>query len=514
MKHIAKRWTSWIVCTVILITTLISPLAAASDTITDEGWTKLVSTQHTLGCSGTQGMAVGDTYLYSVMIGGENTKAIVFRVHKDNGRTRIMKNGDTGENYFTNLGHANDADVAVIDGKEYLFVLASGNDIETGNIVVFEVDGTTLRQTAQYTLHYNGGNFNPVGFAVYTVDDKDITFLFKWSHKTISTGKIAKDKTEGKISVNVKCYLDSTAVEVNGKKRDFTGFANQGIAVYGDIVLATYAGCYEVETVYQSLVLGFDLSQIEKGTPTLKPREDLVFYLESSDYPRCFEIEDCGISSDGKLYFNANCWKSLSDTNHDGVFVLNDFVMPGTETPWENPFTDVKEEDWFYEDVKFVNTKGLMNGTSDTAYGPAEPLTRGQIVTVLWRQAGSPAPKQAAAFTDVKRDWYYTDAIAWAAENKIVEGYGSGIFAPEDSVTREQVMTILYRYADLLTQAKESTADAKEYTFSDWAKPYVSWAKENGILDIGTDITDLTKAANRAEIAACLSRLYENVIEK
>ena len=114
----------------------------------------------------------------------------------------------------------------------------------------------------------------------------------------------------------------------------------------------------------------------------------------------------------------------------------------------------------------------------------------------------------------MKRDWYYTDAIAWAAENKIVEGYGSGTFGPEDSVTREQVMTILYRYADLPTQAKESTADAKEYTFSDWAKPYVSWAKENGILDIGTDITDLTKAANRAEIAACLSRLYKNVIEK
>ena len=328
MKHTAKKWTAWIVCTVMLITTLVSPVIAASDTITDEGWTKLVSTRHTLDCSGQQGMGVGDTYLYSVMTGGKDTKAIVFRTNKDTGRTILMKNGDTNKNYFTNLGHGNDADVAVIDGKEYLFVLASGNDIATGNIVVFEVDGTTLRQTAQYTLHYNGGNFNPVGFAVYKVDEKNITFLFKWSHKTLSTGKIAKDKTEGKISVNIKCYLDSTAVVVNGKKRDFTGFANQGIAVYGDIVLAVYAGCYEVETVYQSLVLGFDLSQIEKGTPTLKPREDLIFYLESSDYPRCFEIEDCGISTDGKMYFNANCWKSLSDTNHDGVFVLNDFVMP------------------------------------------------------------------------------------------------------------------------------------------------------------------------------------------
>lgn len=378
MKHTAKRWTAWIVCTVMLLTTLVIPTAAAAETITDEGWTKLANTHHNMGCTSKQGMGVGDKYLYSVMIGGENTKAIVYRVDKEKGRPIIMKNGDTGEYFFTNMGHANDVETAVIDGVEYLYVLV-GDHIE-----VFEVDGKSLHQHATYNLFYNGKPFNVGGFAVYKVDEKNITFLFKWSNKTISTGKIAKDKTEGRIPVSVKCYLDSTAVEVNGEKRDFTGFANQGIDVCGDIVFATYAGCYEVETVYQSLILGFDLSQIEKGTPTLQPREDLVIYLESSEYPRCFEIEDCGVSSDGKMYFNANCWKSLQDTNHDGVFVLDDFVMPGFE-PWENPFTDVKESDWFYEDVKFVHTKGLMNGTSDTAYSPADPLTRGQIVTVLWR---------------------------------------------------------------------------------------------------------------------------------
>ena len=514
MKHTAKRWTAWIVCTVMLITTLVIPTAAAAETITDEGWTQIVHTAHRSGCTSTQGMAVGDEYMYSFMIGANNTKAIVHRVRKEDGDADIMRNGDTQETYFTNLGHANDADVAVIDGVEYLFVLASGNDIETGNIVVFEVDGKELYQRAQYTLHYNGGNFNPVGFAVYKVDKKNITFLFKWSHKTISTGKIARNKTEGNIHVTIKCYLDSTAVEVNGKKRDFTGFANQGIDVCGDIVFASYAGCYEVETVYQSLILGFDLSQVKKGIPTLKPREDLIFYLESSEYPRCFEIEDCGVSSDGKMYFNTNGWKSLSDTNHDGVFVLNDFVMPEPETPWENPFTDVKEKDWFYEDVKFVHTKELMNGTSDTTYGPAESLQRGQIVTVLWRLSGNPAPKNAANFTDVKKDWYYTDAIAWAAENKIVEGHGGGIFAPDDPVTREEAMAILYRYAALQGLAKESTAAAGKYTHSDWAQPYASWAKETGLLDIGTDVTDLTAPASRAEIAAYLTRLYKNVIEK
>lgn len=514
MKHTAKRWIAWIVCTVILITTLVIPTAAAAETMTDEDWTKIITTYSNMGCSSTQGLAVGEKYLYSFMIGGENTKAIVYRVDKDNGRTVIMKNGDTGENYFTNLGHANDADAAVIDGVEYLFVLASGNDIETGNIIVFEVDGLDLYQRAQYTLQYNGGNFNPNGFAFYKMEKNQITFAFKWSHKTVSLGKVRWGKEKSVVSVSILCYLDSTAVKVDGRKRDFTGFANQGIDVCGDILFASTAGCYEVETVYQSLIVGFDLSQVEKGsTPTLEPREDLIFYLESSDYPRAFEIEDCGVSSDGKMYFNTNCWKSLQDTNHDGVFVLGDFVMPGFE-PWENPFTDVKESDWFYEDVKFVNTKGLMNGTSDTAFSPADPLTRGQIVTVLWRQAGQPKPKAAPAFTDVRADWYYTDAIAWAAENKIVEGHGGGIFAPDDSVTREQVMAILYRYAAMQNKAKESNADVKEYSFSDWAKPYVCWAKESGILTIGTDIYDLTEPASRAEIAAYLTRLYQSGIVK
>jgi hypothetical protein len=95
-----------------------------------------------------------------------------------------------------------------------------------------------------------------------------------------------------------------------------------------------------------------------------------------------------------------------------------------------------------------------------------------------------------------------------------ISRHRSGDYAPDDSVTREQTMTILYRYADLLKKAKASTADVKTYTFSDWAKSYVSWAKENGLLDIGTDMSDLTGSANRAEIAACLNRLYENVIEK
>ena len=176
--------------------------------------------------------------------------------------------------------------------------------------------------------------------------------------------------------------------------------------------------------------------------------------------------------------------------------------------PWVNPFKDVKENDWFYSDVAYVNSIGLMVGTSSTEFSPNETATRAQIVTTLWRLEGQPVAKTNHSFTDVENGMWYTDAIAWAAENKIVEGYGDGIFAPGDAITREQIVAILHRYAEykeLAVAAEDEAPDA--YDHSDWAADNVDWAHENGIFaGIGKDITDLTENATRAEIASYLTR--------
>ena len=176
--------------------------------------------------------------------------------------------------------------------------------------------------------------------------------------------------------------------------------------------------------------------------------------------------------------------------------------------PWVNHFKDVKENDWFYSDVAYVNSIGLMVGTSSTEFSPNETATRAQIVTTLWRLEGQPVAQTKADFTDVAEGMWYTDAIAWAAENKIVEGYGDGIFAPGDAITREQIVAILHRYAEykeLAVAAEDEAPDA--YDHSDWAADNVDWAHENGIFaGIGKDITDLTENATRAEIASYLTR--------
>lgn len=176
--------------------------------------------------------------------------------------------------------------------------------------------------------------------------------------------------------------------------------------------------------------------------------------------------------------------------------------------PWINPFNDVTTSDWFYNDVACAYYLGLMNGTASDAFSPYDTATRAQIVTTLWRAEGKPVVENKAAFTDVEEGMWYTDAIAWAAENKIVEGYGDGIFAPGDAITREQIVAILHRYAEykkLAVAAEDEAPDA--YDHSDWAADNVDWAHENGIFaGIGKDITDLTENATRAEIASYLTR--------
>ncbi len=186
-----------------------------------------------------------------------------------------------------------------------------------------------------------------------------------------------------------------------------------------------------------------------------------------------------------------------------------------TETKWDNPFTDVAENDWYYEDVEFVYENDLMIGTSDTKFSPDAIVNRAMIVTILWRLEGSPVVDSSIDFTDVPAGEWYTDAVNWASANGIVNGYGDDTFGPLNDLTREQIMAILNRYAAY----KEWTDDVifpmiPQYDYSIWAENNVIWADMNGMFEgIGVDVSDLTKAATRAEMAAYLRRFCENIAE-
>ncbi len=181
-----------------------------------------------------------------------------------------------------------------------------------------------------------------------------------------------------------------------------------------------------------------------------------------------------------------------------------------------SPFTDVYTSDWFYGDVMYVYENGLMIGT-DLNQGLFEPnltLDRATIVTTLWRLAGSPAINATADFEDLENDWY-TDAMNWAIASDIIRGYGDGTCKPLAPVTREEVAAIFNRFAKYMdVDTKTEIYLVPQYTYSDWAENDVIWGDGIGLFDgIGTDVSDLTDEANRAEIAAYLRRLCE-LIEK
>lgn len=135
-----------------------------------------------------------------------------------------------------------------------------------------------------------------------------------------------------------------------------------------------------------------------------------------------------------------------------------------------NPFTDVESNDWFYDEVLYVNDEGLMTGTSTTTFSPADNTTRGMIVTILHRLTGTPEAADST-FQDVADDQYYADAVDWAAEKGVVTGYDANTFGPMDPITREQLATILYRYASLMGYDVSTGQDTNILSFVDAASP-------------------------------------------
>ena len=179
-----------------------------------------------------------------------------------------------------------------------------------------------------------------------------------------------------------------------------------------------------------------------------------------------------------------------------------------------NPFTDVSEKDWFYNDAMFVYKNGLMLGTSKTLFSPHGTVTRGMMATILWRMEGSLAPKDENSFTDVEAGMWYTDAITWTAENGIFAGYSKDKFGPDDPITREQLTAIFYRYADYkgykltVTGNLDKFEDADKIT--DYAKTVMQWAVGNGLIKGKSEnLLDPQGTATRAEIAAMLHRFVE-----
>ncbi len=180
------------------------------------------------------------------------------------------------------------------------------------------------------------------------------------------------------------------------------------------------------------------------------------------------------------------------------------------------PFADVPEGAWYKESVQYMYDNGLMRGTSDTVFAPDGNVNRAMFVTILHRLAGTPAVSKAVSFADVASGSYYEDAVAWAAEKKIVTGYSDTHFGPNDSITREQIAVMLCRYAafkgENVSPQKSLAAFADADDVASYALEAMRWANEKGFIT-GVSATQLKPRdlASRAQVAAIVMRYNGSV---
>ena len=189
-----------------------------------------------------------------------------------------------------------------------------------------------------------------------------------------------------------------------------------------------------------------------------------------------------------------------------------------TEAPVDEPFVDVAEGDWFYDAVVYAYQNELMDGVGGNRFAPNSETTRAQLVTILYRLEGQPAVSGDLPFTDVESGTWYTDAILWAAQNNIVNGVNDTEFAPGDDLTRQQLVTILYRYAEAKGYDVSASADLSGYPdadqVQDYAQPAMAWAVAENIIQ-GMEDGTLKPAGNasRAQIATILMWFCEDVAQ-
>ena len=245
----------------------------------------------------------------------------------------------------------------------------------------------------------------------------------------------------------------------------------------------------------------------ENGAVTVSPRS-----AEKGDTVTITAKPDSGYQLDDLTVTDKNGKELKLTDKGNGKYT---FTMPASKVEVNatfvkevetSPFSDVSTSAYYYEAVKWAQEKGITGGIGNGLFGPNQPCTRAQIVTFLWRAAGSPEPKAMSSFSDVSADSYYAKAVAWAVENGITTGTGDGKFSPDATCTRAQSVTFLFRAIGKLVDSKAEFSDV--LTDSYYANA-VAWAVENGVTNgIGDGLFGPDNSCTRAQIVTFLYRTY------
>jgi len=253
-----------------------------------------------------------------------------------------------------------------------------------------------------------------------------------------------------------------------------------------------------------TLYVGGQGIAIPSNTPV--PDKNTLYYAKWVFIPRT--------GNDNQTVFTASDIPVKNDELKQEDMLIQDAELP-LASVWNNPYVDVNETHWFYDSISFVAELELMNGTSSDRFMPNLPVTRAMMVTILYRFASRPTVMGSITFSDIQSGQWYTDAVIWAAENGIVNGYSNGKFGWNDLVTREQLVTILHRYVEGISQDTSILADLSQFAdtkdIADWGLKAMQWAVAKELVQGRTAMELAPKGnASRAEVAAIFMRFIED----
>lgn len=394
-------------------------------------------------------------------------------------------------------------------------------------------------------LKVNGEYVTPYGFNGY------LSYTFKMPHNNVAI-------EVGTTSVSGKYYIDTSydstlgGVEVWVNNNYVNNWHQGSWADYKDSVSFKVKPYYSDDVVSVSVVgkrtgwtYSYDYNSYSGWYTFSMPSEDVTISVDFRSGVHKVYVDKV---TDGKLTVSDDWAKygqivyitavpdygctlsslSVRTATGDSVHVYNAqkadtyyFYMPDqyvsvsavfTGKYTSLPFNDVSYGDWYYDAVQFVYSKGIMDGVDYYKFAPNGTITRGMIVTMLWRMAGEPFEMPVTSFTDVEIGRYYTTAVAWACRNGIADGMGESTFGPNDAITREELVTLLYRYAQYfghscIGTSIEGFADAG--SVSSYAYNAMCWAYKAGVVT-GTTGSRLNPqgTASRAEAAQMIMSFY------
>lgn len=386
--------------------------------------------------------------------------------------------------------------------------------------------------TAQYwvgpTTIYLNGKLSNIGARVFRPDAKVIAVLNSQRNKVAGFTDLDELPTviwDGKTDIGYNdgsCIPEGVTVTLSGNVT-----VDGKLCIEGKLIVPFDA---KLTITGNAVIVGED-NIVYAGCKHEHVKENIVPATCTEDGSKTVVCEDCGetISTevipatghsfgDWTVTKEATCFEDGEETRICSVCqaVETRPIFANSANCPSKAFTDLDAKAWYHEGVDYALTNGLMNGVGGGKFEPDGQLTRAQLVTVLYRAAGEPdTGKQVNPFTDVPDDTWYTKAVIWAANNGIVNGVAKNTFAPDDSITREQIAAMLYRYAGA-EAAKEDKLSAfpDAAKVSDWAKEALNWAVASGLINgvadaNGTANLEPQATATRAQIATILMRWLE-----